>query len=182
MKRVTIFFSSGVFFFLIARYIFENLSPFKLDLLQEQVVLNNIQPQDWDAFNKLIADLIYNKQILNYLSYNAYFGSILFLIGLFCFFTSIHLVVDKIFFKDFFVKASLFDAVRRSLIFTFAIFISIYSNLYGLSTEIIVLINILLILSEIIFAYYFKQNLKSGLHKVNKLAQRINQQELPKRI
>lgn len=166
MKRVVILLALGVFLLFVARYFVTNFSPFNLSQIQHLVEANNIKPGEWDSLNSSIQVLIDKNQILNYLSNNAYIASVIFIAGILCIFIGIHLVIDKFFFKNFYEKASVFDAVRRGILFCLGIALTVYLKLYGLDLQTILLIDILIFAIEILFFLYVKPHLKSGVGKV----------------
>ncbi len=166
MKRVGIFLSLGIFLLLIARYFFENFPPYNIVQLQHLVEANNIQPGDWESLNDAIDVLIEKNQILNYLSNNAYIAAGILLAAIFSLFVAVHLVIDKFFFKNFYEKASLFDAVRRGFLVCVALGLTIYLKLYGIEIQTIIFVDIFILAIEILFFVYVKQHLKLGVGKV----------------
>lgn len=173
MKRVLIFIALGIFLLLIARYLLENFSPFNLTMLQRLVEANNIKPGDWDALNKAIEILIKNNQIIGYLTINAYVAAGVIVSGLFCIFVGAHLVIDKFFFKNFYEKASMFDAIRRGILLCTGIIISIYLNLYGFDVQTILFINIFILAIEILFFVYIKHHLKFQFNRIVEFNKKI---------
>lgn len=173
MKRVLILLALGIFLLFVARYFFINFSPFNLTQLQHLIEANNIKPGDWDSLNATIQFLIDKSQILSYLSNNAYIASAIFIGGILCLFIAFHLTIDKFFFKNFYEKASLFDAVRRGILFCTAVTFSVYLKLYGLDLQTILLVDLLIFVIEILFFVYIKPHLKSGVGKVVELNKKI---------
>lgn len=180
MKRVVILLALGVFLLFFARYFFINFSPFNLTSLQHLIEANNIKPGDWEALNSTIQVLIDKNQILSYLSNNAYIASAVLIAGILCIFVAVHLVIDKFFFKNFYEKASLFDAVRRSFLFCTALSLTVFLKLYGLDIQTIVLVNILIVAIEILFYLYIKPHIKYGVGKVVELNKKIMSETAPK--
>lgn len=166
MKRVVILLALGIFLLFVARYLFTNFSPFNLAQLQHLIEANNIKPGEWDLLNSSVQTLIDKNQILNYLSNNAYIASAIFIGGILCIFIGLHLVIDKFFFKNFYEKASVFDAVRRGILVCLGLSLTVYLKLYGIDLQTILLINILIIAIEILFFLYIKPHIKSGVGKV----------------
>jgi len=180
MKRVVILLALGIFLLFVARYFVINFSPFNLAQIQHLVEANNIKPGEWDSLNNSIQILIDKNQILNYLSNNAYIASSIFVIGVLCLFIGIHLVIDKFFFKNFYEKASVFDAVRRGMLLCVGISLTVYLKLYGLDIQTILLIDILIFAIEILFFFYVKPHLKSGVGKVAEFNKKVIGEITPK--
>lgn len=166
MKRFVVLLALGLFLIFIARYFFENFSPFNISQLQHLIEANNIKQGDWESLDNSILVLIEKGQILNYLSTNAYIAAGIFLTGILFIFIGLHLVIDKFFFKNFYEKASLFDAVRRGLLFVIAVFLTIYLKLYGLDLQTILLIDLFILAIEVFFFLYIKQHIKVSIGKV----------------
>ena len=180
MKRVVILLALGIFLLFVARYFFINFSPFNLVQLQHLIEANNIKPGEWDSLDGTIQVLIEKNQILNYLSNNALITFTIFIGGILSIFIGLHLVIDKFFFKNFYEKASLFDAVRRGILFCLAISLTIYLKLYGFDLQTVLLVDVLIVVLEIIFFYYIKPHLKLGVGKVIELNKKIISTDLPK--
>jgi hypothetical protein len=174
MKRVVILLALGLFLLFIARYFFLNFSPFNLNQIQHLVEANNIKPGEWDILNNTIQTLIDKNQVLNYLSNNAYVAFGIFISGVFCIFIGLHLIIDKFFFKNFYEKASIFDAVRRGVLFCTAACVNLYLKLYGLDIQTILLINVFILAIELFFFIYIKPHLKSGVGKVVEFNKKVS--------
>lgn len=181
MKRVVILLALGVFLLFLARYFFVNFSPFNLNQIQHLIEANNIKPGEWDVLNSTIQILIDKNQIIEYLSNNALIASAVFISGILCIFIGLHLIIDKFFFKNFYEKASIFDAVRRGILFCVAISLTVYLKLYGLDLQTILLIDLLLIVVEILFFHYIKPHIKIGVGKVVELNKKISASDSAKK-
>ncbi|GAB4284330.1 MAG: hypothetical protein Kow0081_1400 [Candidatus Dojkabacteria bacterium] len=129
LRLVTIFFFIGVFLSGITLFFFHDISPFRKDKLEELILVREIEDKDFDTLNAEIKNLISQGLIVDYLSPNAYVGFFLVLSSVFMFALSIHLAVDKLFFRKFFEKPSLIVAIRRSFLLTSALAILIYLSL-----------------------------------------------------
>lgn len=182
MKRVVILLALGIFLLFVARYFFTNFSPFNLAQLQHLIEANNIKPGEWDSLNTSVQTLIDKNQILSYLSNNAYIASAIFVAGVLCIFVAFHLVIDKFFFKNFYEKASVFDAVRRGILFCLGLSLTVYLKLYGLDVQTILLINVLIFSIEILFFLYIKPHIKSGVVRVVEFNKKVlNETTIPKK-
>ncbi len=175
MKKILIFFLIGVFFIFVSKYIFENFSPLNKDALQEVITSQNIKPNKWEELNAQIGNLVEKGLILDYLSTNAYIGLLSILITIFSFFVAVHLIVDKIFFKDYFEPALLSDAIRRGIFLITALFLIAYAKLLHAEQYILLLIPIVFVIIEFFYLSYIKKFLtfrkKSLLEKEAKSSQ-----------
>lgn len=177
MKRIIIFFFIGVFFIFISKYIFENFTPFNKDALQELITSQNIQPGQWDQLNQELLNLVQRGLILDYLSPNAYIGLGSVLVSIFSFFVSIHLIIDKIFFKDYFEPALLSDAIRRGIFLLAALILIAYTKLLHVELYIIALIPVVFIILEIFYQSYFKKFMEFRKTRLQEMEQKDKQEQ-----
>ncbi len=160
---------------ILSKYIFENFSPLNLQSIQELIVAKNIKPRDFETLSHEIDNIIKNGQIFKYLSTNIILAVITVLSAIFCFFAAIHLTVDKIFFKNYYEQASMFDAVRRGLFLDIVIFLVVYLKLYGIDLLTIGLVPILFLIIEIIFTSYIKKILQHRYGQFKAINEKIKQ-------
>jgi|SRR5690606_23158868 len=168
MRRVVIYLIIGIFFGLIAYFLIHELSPFKMELLHELVESEGIAKGDFASLNSEIQNLIDRGLILSFLSENAYIVGFCILASIFFIFTAIHLVIDKVFFKNFYENPSHFDALRRGFLLVLSLALAVFAKLSRAEVYIILLIFIVAILGEVVFVMYFKDrkrtedNLENG--------------------
>ncbi|MEP7103941.1 MAG: hypothetical protein ABI721_04515 [Candidatus Dojkabacteria bacterium] len=162
MRHFFVFFIVGVFFAFIARYMIvsPDISPLNLDMVQKLIEEKNIGVDDSKQLNAEIQSLIDRGLILSYLSPNAYLLAVSILASIFCFFSSIHLFVDKLFFKNFYEKASLFNATRRGLLLCISIGAVVYLRLYRVEDYVLILVPIAAVAIEAIFFFNSKSRIK----------------------
>src|SRR5260221_10858807 len=173
MKRVIVALTIGVFLLIIFKYIIDNISPFNAIEVQKLIEVNQIRTGDWDTLNKVINDLISKGEIFKYLSLYAYLAVIVFCVGIGSIFTAIHLTIDKIFFKNFFESASLFDAVRRSMFLSVGIVALIYLKLLGVETYVLILTPIVLLALEIVFTLSFRKPLLNRIESILRIHKEV---------
>lgn len=166
MKKVIIFFLIGVFLFIVAKYFYENSSPFNLTEIQTVVEDNKVKSGDWDGLNTAILELVKTGRIIKYLAPDAYIEGVIIAASIFCIFVSIHLVIDKIFFKDFYETASLSDAFRRGLLLSLTLYVLVYLKLYSVEVYILLLMPIFVLLLEVIYTIYIRPHV---LHRVSQV-------------
>ena len=142
MRRVALYLFLGIIFSVLSFYLIQELSPFDTQKLEEIVEIQNI---------------IDRGLVFSYLSENAYIigGSIL--ASIFFIFISIHLFIDKLFFKNFYENASSFDAIRRGFLLILAIVFLIFSKLSKAENYVLILIVLLPFLLEFVYVFYFKK-------------------------
>ena len=173
MKRVIVALTIGVFLLIIFKYIIDNISPFNAIEVQKLIEVNQIRTGDWDTLNKVINDLISKGEIFKYLSLYAYLAVIVFCVGIGSIFTAIHLTIDKIFFKNFFESASLFDAIRRSMLLSVGLVALIYLKLLGVETYVLILTPIVLLALEIVFTLYFRKPLLNRIESILRIHKEV---------
>jgi hypothetical protein len=175
MKKVAIFFFIGLFMALISKYILENFSPIDFHALQDLIVTQKIKPGNWESLDNQISILIRNGQILKYISNNVYIAAVTILSSIFSFFMVLHLTIDKIFFKNYYEQASLFDAIRRGLVLDLVIGLVIYLKLYGIDLGTIVLVPIFFLIIEILFSLYIKRIIVNKHNEIKEFNRRMKE-------
>lgn len=176
MKRFVILVALGSFLLVIARYFYLNFSPLNLDKIQSLIVDSNIRPGDWESLDGTIINLINSHRILDFLSPNAFIGFFTALVGGVLIFIAIHLLIDKFFFKNYFEKASVFDATRRGVIIGIVISVIFYLRLSGYDFQTQLLVTILAIALEILFFMYIKPVLKRNYLKMVDFNKKVTQE------
>lgn len=163
MKNVLVFAILGGFFSLVLFYIFKEFSPFELSKLEELIKINSLAPGEWDKLNQLLKEQFDKGLIFQYLSSTAYFAFGIALAAIFSFFAAIHLFIDKLFFRSFYEKPSLFDAIRRAGLFVFAIGLMLFMKLSLLDNLYILLVPVATLVIEIILVSHIKPFVKGKI-------------------
>jgi len=151
MKNVLIFLILGGFFSLLLFYILKEFSPFELSKIDTLIKTNALNPGEWDKLNSILKDIIDQGKVFEYLSNIAYIAFGVLLAAIFSFFTALHLFVDKLFFKNYYEKPSLFDAMRRAILLVATIALVVYMKLSLLENTVIVLVPVSAVIIELIF-------------------------------
>lgn len=128
--------------FLIAGFILVNtpdLSIFDKDKLNELIDSGEIEPGQEERLNSEIQQLIDRGLIIPYLSPNFFLIDILILSGVFCFIYAVHLLIDKLFFREFYQNPSNKIALRRAAIITIVIFSLRVLRLYRVEFQILII-------------------------------------------
>lgn len=172
MRQTIIWLVLGIMILAFTRVFVGSISPFKEGNLNELIQSKEIGPEEWEKLNTEINIAIERGLIFEYLSVNAYIGAFLVSLSLFCIFTSIHLSIDKLFFKDFYVRASLFDATRRSFLFVLAINGIIYLLLYNTEIYVVLVTPLLALIVEILFTKYVKEVFVQKVRRINELSKK----------
>lgn len=174
MRRTIIWLILGIMILAFTRVFIANISPFKEGTLNELVQSKEIGPEQWEALNAELETAIERGLIFEYLSTNAYIGGFLFSLSIFCLFTSLHLFIDKLFFKNFYEKASLFDANRRALFFVLALIGMLYLLLYDAEIYVVLSAPLLSLIVEILFTKYAKEVFVQKVKRINELSKTPN--------
>lgn len=159
MRKGIIFFVIGITLILLSALFFQSFSPLNLEKVQELIIQNEIQPGDEDRLNDVLKELRLTGKLTDYLNGDFFVGFIIALSGIFLIFNTFHLTIDKLFFKNFYEKASLFDSIRRGLLLCISLFVFSILSLIGYTLNDILLGAVLILLVEILFAVYFKSAL-----------------------
>ena len=157
MRKAVIYIILGIFFIVVAVYIIKTESPFKVDMIQDLATQQEIPRNDYDQVSKLIQSLIDRGIIFEYLSVNTYIVAALLLFGIFCLFTTMHLIVDKFFFKKFYENPTEFDAIRRALLFSLTIGLMVFFNLYRIEVYVVLSVPLFFLIFELLTGRYFKK-------------------------
>jgi len=162
MKQFVIFLVIGIFFALFSKYIVSSpdIPPLNMDMVQQIITDKGIGPDDAKKLDEEIQNLIDRGLIINYLSTNAYLLAFSILASILCFFVCIHLFVDKLFFKNFYERASLFIAIRRGLLLCLSIGAIILFKLYKVETYVLFLVPIAALTIEGVFLFNSKARQK----------------------
>jgi len=161
MKNALISFVLAIFFVFVLFYLIDNTSPWNIEVVNANLEKYNVtSAEEFDVFvsDMLNLGLIWSLLDISNLVLlaSALFGSIFF--G----FSSIHLFVDKLFFKKFYQQANLFLAFRRAFLITSAILFIFWLKLIGalLWYNVVAVITVALSLE-----YFFISNKKSTIEK-----------------
>lgn len=158
MRRVLIYLVFGITFISIGLFLAGELSPFDTSKIEELIISENIVSGDLETLNSKLSEIEERGLLLNFFSENAYIVGGIILLGIFMLFAGIHLVIDKIFFKNFYEKPSHFDALRRAFLLIISITSLAYSKITN-ADEILFVLSILTpIMFEIVFKLYFKKD------------------------
>ena len=175
MKKAAIFFVVGIFFFLAGYYFVSIGSPFEVSKIQEIAEENDISPGEWDKLDALVKEISQSVDLFEYLSRDFYIAAVLFSIGVLFSFSSIHMFVDKIFFKEFYRQPSAYDAFRRAALLILALLTVFIMRVYKLEIYYLVLVPIALVLVEILYFEFFKKDI---LRKISELNEKIKKSEV----
>lgn len=151
MGRSFVFIVVGLFFFLIAFYIFRSFSPFDSSKLEEIVNVEQIEKDDWESLNKAIEKKIDEGFVFEILSPNAYLFTGVVLAGILMIFAAVHILIDFLFFKNYYEKPSYFNAFRRGFVFVGIILSLIVFRFYKTETYIVIGLPVFIFLFEVLF-------------------------------
>ena len=151
MKTGFIFLAISIFLTLLGSFVLSNFSPFDLDKVQEIVDQNEVSKNNSDALDAKIQTIIQQGLIFDYLSTNAYLALFIFAGSIFAFVAFLHSVIDKIFFKSIWQAPSLFNAIRRALLFSASVLLMIYLRFLNVDTATILLVPVTGIVAEFAF-------------------------------
>lgn len=154
MRKSWILFVLSIFLVLVGLYLLQQLNPFNQDallkLVQSQKVTTDVE------LNLMVQDLQSKGLILDYLNWNNLTVLItVFSLAMFFMFVFLHLWIDKIFFKKFFLQPRLSWAIRRGLIFVFTIITLLFLKLYATEWYLYVLVVTLSVVLEILLYKVF---------------------------
>lgn len=160
MKLVFVFLTIGVFFALVTVFIVNNFSPFDTAKLAEIVEDNTISATSPEQLDTEVSDLIAKGLIFDYLSNNAYLTLITISASLACFIASIHLFIDKVFFKSLWQNPSVFNALRRGVLVSLSFVVVIYLKFLRVEVITLLLIPASALVLEIIYVSLEKDIIK----------------------
>lgn len=155
-------------------YIFKTVPPFNLSRVQEIANLYKLEKGDFDRLNEII-DLELSKGDLGLLlSPNFYLFMFCIICGTFFLFISIHLSIDKLFFKKFFEPPSYLNAIRRSFWILLTIIFGVYFKLIKVPLETILFLPLLAILLEILLGDSINKVVEKTLLKIKFALEQTN--------
>jgi hypothetical protein len=150
LRKVLLYTIIGTLLLITAYFLSRELSPLNLDKIEELILTEEIPSGDKEALNKAINELFERGIIVSYLSENAYVIVLSGLFGIFFLFVAIHLVIDKIFFKNFYETPSSVTAIRRGFLLVLTLGFLIFAKLNKAEGYLYLLIIIVPILLEIV--------------------------------
>jgi ABC-type glycerol-3-phosphate transport system permease component len=156
MKNAAVLLISGIFFAIVAIYIMQTSSPFDSQAIQELIVAQQIKPGDWEALNLGLMEVAAKGFLLNYLNSNAYLGIAMLAAAVIGFFGAFHMAIDKFFFKNFYEKPSLFNALRRGVLLALSLLLVLYMKLQLIEVIVIILVPVVVLIVELIFSQYIR--------------------------
>lgn len=162
MKLVFVFFTISIFFLGLTIFIVQNFSPFDIQKIEEVISDAEISTNSPEKLDQEISALISQGLIFDYLSNNAYLLLIVSAASLTSFICAIHLFIDKIFFKSLWEKPSLFNALRRSLLFSVSIVLVIYLKFLRVEPISLLLVPVSAVVIEIIYISLKKDFVRLG--------------------
>lgn len=164
-----IFTCLALFFGGLSYYFVTSVSPFDLDKMQELAEENLIEKEEWEQLDYQIEYLIERDIILEYFSPDAYVGLVSIALTIVFSFSAIHVVLDKLLFKKFFEKPSIFNALRRGVLIGGTLLAMLYFKLYGLDYYTIAAIPAFILVVELWISLYiidaFKRRMKRQSEK-----------------
>lgn len=175
MRRVGLYLILGIIFALISFFLLQELSPFNPLKIEELIQSEEIEEGDFIRLNNEIDNLIDRGLIVSYLSENAYIVFFCIILSILFLFISIHLIIDKLFFKNFYENASHFDAVRRALLLGISIGLLVFAKLSNAEIYVFLLLVIIPLLIEIVFKMYFQRELPLPKELPHKPLRRIEE-------
>lgn len=158
IRKVAILFVIGLFAFGLSFYIVKNLSPLDFEKLQEIANEKQIDEDDEKSLNNEIHLIIERGFIFQYLTPSAYAALFLFMTSIFFLFSSLHMLIDKLFFKKFYEYPSNFMAFRRAFLLAITLGTILFMNLYGFDLPTIGISILLAFLMEVMFLLFWKRS------------------------
>lgn len=159
LKKVFILTTIGLVLLALSYYLMQSFSPFKQEKLEELIESKEIEEEDIETLNSEINIIIKDGFILDYLSSNAYLTFGLILASVLCLFSSLHLTIDKLFFKKFYEVPSLFDAVRRGIWISLSLGLMFYLKLFGSDIYTLLSVPIAAFILEVFFTIYLRKEI-----------------------
>lgn len=175
LRNLTVLIILSIAFFAITYFFVSNNSPFNLEKIQEFAVEQEVDEEDFITLESLIHDLVEEGKITRYFSNNAFVGGVIFALAVSMLFGATHFFIDKLFFREFYDNASLFDAVRRGVFFGFGLIILLYLKLKGSELLEIIISAVVIIMIEVLFTKFLKA-------KILEMAASIKQQAAGKTL
>jgi hypothetical protein len=144
MRKVLIFLALSVLFFGLLSFMLNNLEIMSQEQLE--IFKNDFGIQDYDSFLLVFEQIKQRGISFNYINVNNFFALIsVFTLGLQTTLCSVHLFVDKLFFKTFYQQPNLSLALRRSIV------VSLFFGLW-VTLRVLAIANIWITLSLIVIA------------------------------
>ncbi len=165
IRTITILSTLSIAFFGMAIFFMYLNPPLSIDKLQEFVIEQEVEDEDFNGVLTSINQIIEEGRIFDYISPNTYTGVFLLTLGITFLVGTIHFFIDKIFFKEFYENASLFDACRRGFIFASMLIIFFYLRLKNSPQDEIYISLGILIIGEILFTIVLKEPLMGLVNK-----------------
>jgi hypothetical protein len=160
----------ALFFGGLSYYFLTSVSPFDLDKMQQLAEENVIEEEEWEQLDFQIEYLIERNIILEYLSSDAYIGIVSVALTLVFAFAAIHIVIDKLLFKKFFEKPSLFNALRRGLFIGGTLLAVLYAKLYGMDYYTIAAIPAFVFVVELWISLYIVNAVRKKFKKIKEIS------------
>lgn len=161
MKRGLISLLIAIFFALLVVFITANYSPFSPEGLDNIIQRYGITEEA--EFREILTRSIELGVAWEFINIQSLVAWILAVAGFVIFgFASIHLTIDKLFFKQYYEKPDILPAIRRGTLFFFVIFVLFMLQLLGAFVWYTVLITVLLLGLFEYVAVYFGGNKKNG--------------------
>ncbi|MCA9386847.1 hypothetical protein KC669_02310 [Candidatus Dojkabacteria bacterium] len=168
IRQIIILIGLGIMLSFLGAYFVSVKSPFDIKKIQEYIEKNEIVQSDDENLNNVIEDLIKANQSIYYFSENTFIAATIFTFVITCFAASIHLVIDKLFFREFYETASIYIALRRGLLLALSFFIAVYLSLAGSPTLEIIFSVAIVIAIEILFSIFLHEPLSNLFGKNQK--------------
>ncbi len=168
IRNISILTILSIAFFGLAGFFMTINSPFNNQKLQEYAIEQEIEEDNFDGLLTEIDSLIEKGIILEYLSTNALVALFLIIIAVTFLVASMHYFLDKLFFKEFYENASIFDAIRRGFVVSALISVSFYLRLINGRPEEILLSLFIIILIEFLFSVVLKKPILEVLQNLKK--------------
>lgn len=156
MRSVLVFLIIGIFFAILSVFIIQSFSPFDEVKINELIKSEKISQNSPETLNENIKSLIQQGLIFDYLSNNAFLTLFAIESSFFCFLTSAHLFIDKVFFRNLWQQPSLFNAIRRSFLISISIGLIIYLKFLRVQDTTLLLIPFSALCIELILASFKK--------------------------
>ncbi|BCX13641.1 MAG: hypothetical protein KatS3mg085_173 [Candidatus Dojkabacteria bacterium] len=160
MKLSLISFILGIFFAGLTYYFYSYESPFKQEKLQEIIEFREIEPNEKNLLQAEISFIIEKGLVFEYLSTNAYLALACLNLSIVSVFLSLHLIIDKLFFKTLIDPPNYSLAFRRSIVFLVALVLFFYFKLQAVEFPALLLTFVIAIILEYLFESYLGRKSK----------------------
>lgn len=116
MKTVVIAFTTALFFTVLFLYVSTTLSPWNMEAVNQTILQNDLKTShEFTTLIEEIIDLGLLWQVIDLRNLLTWF--FLFGFAIVSIFSSLHMLFDKLFFKRWFEKPTITNAIRRGLLF-----------------------------------------------------------------